>query len=533
MDAWIAGQQPGALSLNQPTAEQAADARQPMALQPPPPDTATDVFRATESGLAKIPGLGLGIGGDAAQFIPAPRNWWSDNQPDETALGKAAAFINPGRWLPKSSTINDDVAAQMTRMRNAAPGSSLSRLSAQYGPTTDDGKLYEAQTTPGGYAETIATMAAAGRPAGTLLQRGARVVVPGVTSETARQLPGVKGTALEPVAATVGAVLGGAGVGAAEGVAARRAQSAAVPTTHDIFTEAGNEYRQHGGTPVALNQQFMDALQGGPGRQAIQTALRGAEANRDAPLMAELNGLLGNAPPTQITANAAEAIRRAFGTMGRAVMRGTEPDENVVRGYYGRQADVEGVLAQVPEIQGARRLWSRAERSQLIDDAMTAATQAYGTPASFGDRAQAIRREFLRLTRSRDFDGFTAPEQEAIMAVANGNFTANLLQRLGKFSPVRNYFSGLLGAGGVFGGYPLTAASIAAGGELARQGSNLASAAAVRRASQLVRSGGATQQRPSIAGPALRQAITAGIFTDRNRPLDDSYAARIDALARP
>jgi hypothetical protein len=353
-------------------------------------------------------------------------------------------------------------------------------------------------------------------------------------------LPGVKGTALEPWAATAGAVLGGAGVGTAEGVAARRAQTAAIPTTEELFTQGGNEYRQHGGTPVTLNQQFRDAIQTDTGHLAIDRAWAGAEANRDAALMAELRSLQTPNPPAQVSANAADAIRRAFMTLGRSALRGENADPYIARGRFGRGTDVDSVLAQVPEIQEGRRLWSMAERSQVIDDAMEAARRSWSTPAGYGDRAQAIQREFGRLVRGPEFERFAPAEQRALESVANGTFTSRRLQELGKLSPLKSNLTrvlGLLGTGAGsaagLGTVAVPALGIAAGAELARQGAGLASARAVNRASQLVRSGGATLQRPSIAGPAIRQAITAGILTDRNRPLDDSYAARINALATP
>lgn len=468
--------------------------------QQPEPNSVVDAIRSIPGGIAKgVSGI-VGIPGDISH-----------------AMGVAGGFIRKN-VLGEDPAKVDAAEAATDRKMQPTTGDVADAVAKPFGG------YYQPQTTAGRYAETISSFAPAAAAPGGLATRLARVAIPGAASEAAGQA--TAGTPIEPYARAIAGMGAGVATGLGEGMLAERAQSRGVPSTSATFKAGSDEYKRIGGTPVALNSQFMDALQGETGKRAIQTALDGAEANREAPLVAELQSLLGAQPPTQLTANAADKISQAFRDMGRGAMRGDEPNANLARGVYGRRSDVEGVLAQVPEIQGARRLWSTAERSQVIDDAIKAATVSGGTPAGFGDHAQAIRREFLKVTRSPEFDGFSKEEQAAIQATANGTLTTNTLQRLGKYSPVRNHLTGLLSLGGAYEGFPVITAAIGAGGEVARQASNFAAARAARFASETVRGGGAA--KPMMGQLAARNAGLTSL--PKQSSADDSYASKIKRL---
>lgn len=76
--------------------------------------------------------------------------------------------------------------------------------------TEVDKHYHTPQTTEGKYARTAAQFLPAAAGGGSLLRRGAQVVVPALTSETAGQM--TEGTALEPYARVAGALVGGGAV---------------------------------------------------------------------------------------------------------------------------------------------------------------------------------------------------------------------------------------------------------------------------------------------------------------------------------
>lgn len=312
------------------------------------------------------------------------------------------------------------------------------------------------------------------------------------------------------VLATVGAGIRAPTKAVPEVVRAPRVATPPPPTTAALKTAGDAGYKAVAQTPVTVTPQMGDALGGQAGRVAIQRALDGAEANRETDLVAELKSLLpdekGKANlPTTISANAAEKVRQAFGREARAEYRKESGDDNVARGLFGRQKDVGAALDQVPELKDARATWAKYEKSQIIDETIQAAKDTPNTPAGAGDLNQALRKEFGKLIRSNDFDNFSPPEQDAIKKVANGTFTANALQRLGKFSPVRGHLTGLLellattggaAAGGAEGA--MLPIAIATGGEAARQGAILATKRNANLASELVRRGGPAPERATL-----------------------------------
>lgn len=473
--------------------------------QPQQPNTAVDVVRSIPGGLTQ----GLADVAGFPGLIPQGINYGL-SKIGQLATGRTEeqrvaheAEIAKNRFLPEvptSSTIAEPAAALF-------------------------GGFYKPKTMAGDYASSIVRFApSVFAGPGSLLLRGARAVVPAVTSETAGQL--TKDTPYEPYARGVTALATGLGMGFGEGIAAERAQSAQVPTTAQVRTIGGNQYQSFASRPVTLTPEATTALSDQFGTTAIRAALTDAQLNHETAIVNELQGLLNANPaarPAQLRTDTADKIRQAFDSLADSA-----PRPNTSRGWEHRSDAMETSVQQTPDINDARNTWAQFRKSQTIDKAMARAADRAGTPAGFGDPAQAMRKEFLRIQGSKEFARFTPAEQDAIKAVGNGTLTADILQQLGKFSPVRGHITRWLELGGAMAGHGLEALAAAAGGELARQGSNFATARAARLASELVRSGGTT--RPQLAVPFVRQGVTAGILSDR-RAMDDSYAARISALA--
>ncbi len=273
------------------------------------------------------------------------------------------------------------------------------------------------------------------------------------------------------------------------------------PTTDQLKQMKTNAYQSVAAIPVPVTPKFLSALDGQTGKDALNLALKEADANRDTGLIAELNSLKGANPPATISADAADKISQALSGAARAEIRNPTGSNNVARGLSSRRADVETSLAAVPELQDARELNARWERSKIIDETIQDATDRNRTPAGAGGIDQSMRREFGKLVTSKEFDSFSPGEQDAIKRVANGTLTANSLQRLSKFSPIRNHLAAFLelagtaGGGGYMGflgGGPEGMAlpiGLALGGEAARQGSEAMSKGAASAASRLVRQG--------------------------------------------
>ena len=114
------------------------------------------------------------------------------------------------------------------------------------------------------------------------------------------------------------------------------------------------------------------------------------------------------------------------------------------------------------QLSEARLMWSKLKKSELIDTAIeNAQTAQAGVEAG-------LRAEFKTLWRARNskkMRGFSDAELNAIKAVAQGNFSANVLRRIGSLGggldQGRNMLNLMAGAaGGAAVGGPLGAAAV-------------------------------------------------------------------------
>ncbi len=124
---------------------------------------------------------------------------------------------------------------------------------------------------------------------------------------------------------------------------------------------------------------------------------------------------------------------------------------------------VAGDATKVKALKEARGLYSRAKKSEVIDDLMQRA-QDSASQFSGSGLENAIRTQFRGLAKNKkQMRMFTADEQAAIRKVANGGPIENTARFIGKFAPT-GVVSGVLsgGAGAMIGG-PLGAALPLAG----------------------------------------------------------------------
>jgi len=165
-------------------------------------------------------------------------------------------------------------------------------------PTTKDvetfvgnPKYHKPQTVPGEYARTLGQFAPGALMPGSLLVKGANVVVPALTSETAGQM--TKGSKAEPYARVLGALLGAGGVqlAASPRPGVRMLAEAARGSTDDQITAAQALREQAAARGVTLTQA--EAIQqvagGSTGMGRLQRVLEGTQAGseRITPVMSQ------------------------------------------------------------------------------------------------------------------------------------------------------------------------------------------------------------------------------------------------------
>jgi hypothetical protein len=149
---------------------------------------------------------------------------------------------------------------------------------------------------------------------------------------------------------------------------------------------------------------------------------------------------------------------------------------------------VAGDATKVKALKEARGLYSRAKKSEVIEDLMQRA-QDSASQFSGSGLENSIRTQFRALAKNKkQMRMFTAEEQAAIRRVAQGGPVENAMRFIGKFAPT-GVVSGVLtgGAGAMIGG-PLGAALPLAGlgGRAAATRMTMRN---VRRADELMRRG--------------------------------------------
>lgn len=135
----------------------------------------------------------------------------------------------------------------------------------------------------------------------------------------------------------------------------------AAQVASDIAERRGNlaaqQYALAYQTPVRVTPSPEDPLMGAPGRAALLRARKAAEARRDFPQMQQLDELLGameSGQPVDVSAGALDRARIAMGNAGRGALEDPRT-RDIAGGMFGREADIDALLEQVPELQPARQ----------------------------------------------------------------------------------------------------------------------------------------------------------------------------------
>lgn len=420
-----------------------------------------------------------------------------------------------------------DVNALLDAGANAVTGANISTRSM---PTSEEiggaaskpfGGFYQPKTTPGKYADTIAQFAPAALAPGNALLRAARVAVPGAASEVAGQA--TEGSSLEPVARVLGAVAGGAGLGAARNALLH--PKTPIPSTADIKAASTAAYKQAEQAGVVVGKGRIHQL-GQEINQAVTDA--GIDPTLHPRATAALNRVINS--EGDLSFKRLDILRRVANTAARSM----DDDENRIAHVILDHIDdfVENlrpgdVLSGDPEaaaksIKQARSLWAKQARSDTIDTLLERAKNRAEVVGGSG-LENALRVEFRGLAQNEGrLKRFSAEEQDAIRKVARGTFTGNTMRTLGKLAPT-NLIS-ILGELSAYAVDP-KAVGIPIAGTLGRMVATGMTKKNALAASELVRAGKrGTSAAPSIAPETLSAILSRKSQKDRESPLIPSFA---------
>ena len=247
--------------------------------------------------------------------------------------------------------------------------------------------------------------------------------------------------------ATLGGALGAGGAGIAKAVTGRTARRTADKTIEaaasadDLRQAARTQYdiadQAQGTIPENVFSPFVSALTKRLKSEGTDALLH--------PKMSRVVDLMTENATTPPTLADLQILRRQIG----AVSKSAEPDERRLAGIATEALDsfVEKGAGDLGVALGeGRKLWARLRKSEVLDDAIEAATtRATGTEAG-------LRNEFSKLARNKKLmRGFSGEEIAAIKAVSAGTPTRNALRILGGLSigegQRRNILSALAGGG--------------------------------------------------------------------------------------
>lgn len=276
-----------------------------------PPPAATSAAAESPSvtaDVAKSAGIGLAKGGIGLAGMAG----------DITDLG--------AKGLEKASNYINDKLGFSRYERPAAP-SVLNNIptadSLQKNVESVTGEFYKPKTIAGEYAQTAGEFAPAliGGPESLAAKALTRVAVPAVASETAGQLPGIKGTAAEPYARIAGAVLSplaGGGIERAANAVNGRVEGMSGGASGHLISAVGAD------GPAAVQQRLAELgpdamlLDAGPallgkaqgaslnsdeGRSILTNALTQRNVGTNARIQSDVNRALGPAEDPQTVTN--------------------------------------------------------------------------------------------------------------------------------------------------------------------------------------------------------------------------------------
>lgn len=327
-----------------------------------------DIAGATGAGLVRGAAGVVGMPEDLRQLASQGAGWLLDQ-----SLGRAVNRITQGTW--------------------DAPNQARQGL-APVGPTSADvtraieqnvtGPLYQAQTMPGQYAETISRNAAmAAATPGSALQRAAMAFFPGVAEETAGQV--TKGSAMEPYARAGAGLAAGIGTAVAmrpsyaERAFGREVQALTDPQAAQAQRLMAEARAQ--GVPLTNAEAIQRATNGATGLPTVQMRMEQSAGGQEVlrPFMAQrgeqvrtaVGGALDEiAPqvvmPTATTGQARAAAETVLNRTRDAINQRTDPLYQAAAQARVSSADMAALMAHPSYSQAMQAVRANPELRQFV-----------------------------------------------------------------------------------------------------------------------------------------------------------------------
>ena len=357
-------------------------------------------------------------------------------------------------------------------------------------------------------------LAASGARGAAALGRGALAGAGGGATYAAGTGEGVEDRAIKgALGAALGAPIGAAGAAVGRAIrgrgqkAADKATVAQAPTQEALKAEARTAYKAADEMGDTIAPDDFGGLVGKIGgmakREGVDPILT--------PKVSRVVDLIGQRGDEAVGLDEMQIMRRQLGKAAES----TEPSERRIATMMIEELD-DFVDDMAPEagstLATARAAWQKAKKSEIVEEAISRAQERQaGVEAG-------LRNEFAALSRNKKkMRGFSAEEQGAIKAVARGDFTTNVMRRIGSMSAgsgqQRNFLNAAAGVsagaglGTLFGG-PVVGALGAAAAPVIGYG-----------AQQVARRG--TQQRADLARALAAGAQRQPVAPGRGRAADE------------
>jgi hypothetical protein len=375
--------------------------------QPEQPPIMEDMAKGAGTGVAQGVISGLGAFGDAAD---TGEKWTHD----------LAGYAGAPEWLQSA-------LAKGSRLAMGPFGNMPGTEKITQAVEAHTGPMYEAQTTPGKFAQTVGQFApSAALGPGTVARKAAMAVVPGVASEAAGQL--TEGTEVEPYARVAGALAGGVAAAGRGGAAIKQATknapsleqvSAQTNTAYDRLRNAGIQFDDSAYKSFAL--KTVDKLRkhgwrprdGDPISGDIKEIVDRIGKPNNWDEIENLRQFVGNLPKTASNKDFARAaiIREGIDDLidsGKLVStKGLDPSIVGTMAKQARELGRKNIIAKkLTEMQDKSQWYLGGEESGLRNQVASFGKQQKNlTPAEEAAFRKVVRREgvlnALNLTGSR------------------------------------------------------------------------------------------------------------------------------------
>jgi hypothetical protein len=316
---------------------------------------------------------------------------------------------------------------------------------------------------------------------GGFVRRVASVAVPTAAGEGLGYM--FEGGPYENIARALGIVGGGVGAATLRSLPKRPT----VPTTQELKSQAGQQYRAAEASGVTVPAQAYDTI----AQRVIDTAMKSGADPDLTPKVATAMKRVTDAQGADKTVSEMDRIRRKI-----AIAAGSnDPSERRIASSMREEFDKGYETLAPPELAEARKTTRRYKGGEVLDEIQRQAP-IKGAQYSQAGIENAYRERYRQLAMSpQKMRQFNPEQQQAITRVATGSAPENFLRGVGKYAPTGVIpFLGGVGGGSYVGnlfGSPelggLAGAGIAAVGTAGKMAATAATRRNVRAAEAAVR----------------------------------------------